>query len=68
MAERNYHTFKVGAVAALCWRGWEEIPHVQGKRNLSKTIGTEIGHQRAGRLKPQSWKTSQSDHKDHSLI
>ena len=28
-----------GAVAALCWSGCEEIPHVQGQRNPSKTVG-----------------------------
>ena len=30
-------------------------------------IGTERGHQRADRLKPQSQTTSLSDHTDHSL-
>ena len=30
----------------------EEIPHVQGKRNPSKTIGFARGHQRADTLKP----------------
>ena len=29
----------------------------------SKTVGVSRGHQRAGRLKPQSQKTSQSDHR-----
>ena len=53
------------AAAALCWSSREEIPHVQGKRNPSKMVGTETGHQRADRLKPQSQKTSQSDHTDH---
>ena len=43
----------------------EELPHVQGKRNPSKMVGTERGHQRADRLKPQSQTTSQSDHTDH---
>ena len=57
-----------GAVAALCWSRREEIPHVQGKRNPSKMVGTERGHQRADRLKPQSQKTSQSDLMDHSLV
>ena len=47
---------------------WEEIPHVQGKRNPSKTVGAERGHQRAERLKPQLQKTSQTDHMDHSLV
>ena len=44
-----------GAVA--CWSSHEEKPHVQGKRNPSKTIGAERGHQRADRLKPQSQPT-----------
>ena len=44
------------------------IPHVQGKRNPSKTVGAERGPQRADRLKPQSQTTSQSDHVDHSLV
>ena len=48
----------------LCWSNREEITHVQGKRNPS----TKRGHQRADRLKPQSQKTSQSDHMDHSLV
>ena len=46
----------------LCWSSREEIPHVQGKRNLSKTVGVARGHQRADTLKPQSQKTSQSNH------
>ena len=51
----------------LCWSSREEIPHVQGKRKPDKTVGTEREHQRADRLKPQSQRTSQSDHMDHSL-
>ena len=47
-----------GAVAALCWSRREEIPHIQGKRNPSKTVGVGRGHQRANRLKPQSQTTS----------
>ena len=31
----------------LSWSSREEIPHDQGKRNPSNTIGTESGHQRA---------------------
>ena len=30
----------------------EEIPHLQGKRNPSKTVGVVRGHQRADTLKP----------------
>ena len=44
------------------------IPHVQGKKNPRKMIGTERGHQRADRLNPQSQKTNQSEHTDHSLV
>ena len=61
-------TPEVGEAAALCWNSREEIPHIQGKRNTSKTVGTETGHQRADRLKPQLQTTSQSDHMDHSLV
>ena len=46
----------------LCWSSHEEIPHVQGKRNPSKTVGVARGHQRADILKPYSQKTSQSNH------
>ena len=58
-SERSYSTFKVRR------GGSEEIPLIQGKRNPSKMVGTETGHQGADRLKPQSQKTSQSDHTDH---
>ena len=51
-----------GAAAALCWSSREETPHVQGKRNPSKTVGVARGHQRADTLKPYSQKTSQSNH------
>ena len=57
-----------GAAAALSWSSCEEIPHVQGKRNPSKMVGAERGHQRADRLKSQSQKTSQSDHMDHGFV
>ena len=40
----------------------EEIPHAQGKRNPSKMVGVARGHQRADTLKPNSQKTSQSNH------
>ena len=49
-------------MAALCWSSHEEIPHVQGKRNPSKTVGVARGHQRADTLKSYSQKTSQSNH------
>ena len=46
----------------LCWSSREEIPHIQGKRNPSKTVGVVRGRQRADTLKPYSQKTSQSNH------
>ena len=46
----------------LCWSSHEEIPHAQGKRNPSKTVGVPRGQQRANTLKPYSQKTSQSNH------
>ena len=46
----------------LSWNSHEEIPHAQGKRNLSKMVGVARGHQRADTLKPYSQKTSQSNH------
>ena len=49
-------------MAALCWNTREEIPHVQGKRNPSKTVGVAREHQRADTLKPYSQKTSPSNH------
>ena len=51
----------------LCWSCREETPHFQGKRNPSKMAGTERGHQRALRQKPQSQTASQCDYTDHSL-
>ena len=57
-----------GAAAALSWSSHEDMPHVQGKRNPSKMVGAERGHQRADTLKPHSQRTSQSDHTDHSLV
>ena len=51
MDERRNLTSKV------CSGSHEEIPHVQGKRNPSKMVGAERGHQRADRLKPQLQKT-----------
>ena len=60
-AERRYPTSKVRS------SGREEIPQVQGKRNPSKMVGAERGHQRADRLKPQSEKTNLPDHMDHTM-
>ena len=81
-AERSYSTFKVkkgsrkeiyliqGKEQQLCFAGAarEDILHVQGRRNPNKMVGIERGPQRADRLKPQSQKTSQSDHMEHSLV
>ena len=36
----------------LCWSNHKEIPHVQSKRNPSKTVGVVRGHQRTDILKP----------------
>ena len=45
-----------GAVAALCWSGCEEIPHVQGQRNPSKVVGSgaavRIPHAQGQRRSP----------------
>ena len=49
-------------MAALCWSSCEQIPHAQGKRNPSKTVGVARGYQRADTLKPYSQKTSKSNH------
>ena len=49
-------------MAVLCWSIREEIPHAQGKRNPSKTVGVARGHQRADTLKPYSQKTNQSNY------
>ena len=51
-AVRRYPSPKVRSRAVLCWSSREEIPHVQGKRNPSKTVSDARGHQRADRLKP----------------
>ena len=67
-AERSHPTSKVRSRAALCWSSHEEIRHMQGKRSPSKIVGSETEHQRTDRLKPQSQKTSQSDHMNHSSV
>ena len=61
----TYSTFKVrrggseeiplvqGKEQLLCFAGTAvKRPHVQGKRNPSKTVGVARGHQRADTLKP----------------
>ena len=49
-------------MAALCWSSREEIPHVQGKRNLNKMVGVARGYQRTDTLKPYSQKMGQTNH------
>ena len=48
-----------GAVAALCWRSCEEIPHVQGQRNPSKMVGAGAAMRRyctsKGKEAPARW-------------
>ena len=67
-----YHGNLIGMYIKIRWQNWscnlEVKYHWQGKRNPSKMLGTDRGHQRADRLKPQSQTTSQSDHTDHSLV
>ena len=42
-----------GKEQQLCFAGAAvKIPHIQGKRNPSKTVGVSRGHQRADTLKP----------------
>ena len=56
------------AVAALCWNSREDTPHVQGKRNPHKTVGVARRHQRADTLKPESQKSSQSNHTRNTAL
>ena len=51
VAVRRYPSSKVRSSSWLCWSRREEIPHIQGKRNPSKTGGVVRGHQRADTLK-----------------
>ena len=64
-AVKSYSMFKVrrggsediplvqGKEQLLCFAGTAvKRPHVQGKRNPSKTVGVARGHQRADTLKP----------------
>ena len=68
VAEGSYPASEIRSSGCTLLEQPEERPHVQGKRNPSKTMGTERGDQRADRLKLQSQTTSQSDHTDHSLV
>ena len=49
-------------MASLCWSSHEDILHAQGKRNTSKMVGVERGHERADTLKQYLQKTSQFNH------
>ena len=49
---RRYSLSKVRSSGCALLEQPEEIPHAQGKRNPSKTIGVARGHQRADILKP----------------
>ena len=61
---QSYSIFKVirkkldEVEAGKRYSSHEKIPHIQGKRNPSKTVGVARGHQRADTLKPYSQKTS----------
>ena len=46
----RYPTPKIRNSAVFCWSSCEEIPAIQSKRNPSKTVGAERGHQRTDRL------------------
>ena len=59
---RRYPSSKVRSSGCALLEHRKEISHVQGKRNPSKTVGVERGHQRTDTLKPYSQKTSQSNH------
>ena len=59
---RRYPSSKVRSSGCALLEQREEIPHVQGERNSTKMVGVVRGHQRADTLKPQSQKTSQSNH------
>ena len=61
-AVRRYPSSKVRSNGCALLEHREEIPHAQGKRNPSKTLGVARGHQRANTLKPYTQKTSQSNH------
>ena len=65
---RRYPSSKVRSSGCVLLQQPEKIPPVQGKRNPSKTVGVARGHQRADTLKTYLKKTSQSNHRDHSLV
>ena len=82
MAERSYPTPKVrgrGREELPHVQGKEQQMHFAGaamkrfptskvRETQVRMVGTERGHQRADRLRPESQTTSQSDHTDHRLV
>ena len=80
--QRKYPTFKVrssscegihqvqGQERQLCFAGAavKRYPTSKVRETQVKMVGAKREHQRADRLKPQSQRTSQSDHMDHSLV
>ena len=54
VAMRRYPSSKVKSSGCALRSSHEEITHVQGKRNPSKTVDVARGHQRADTLKPYS--------------
>ena len=80
--QRKYPTFKVrssscegihqvqGQERQLRFAGAavKRYPTSKVRETQVKMVGAKRGHQRADRLKPQSQKTSQSDHMGHSLV
>ena len=51
VTKRSYPVPKVRGSGCTLLEQREVIPHVQGKRNPSKMVGTDRAHQRADRLK-----------------
>ena len=64
----RYTSSKVRSSGCTFWSSREELPHIQGKRNPSKTVGVATGHQRADTLKPYSQKTNQSNHTRNTAL
>ena len=61
-----------GAVAALCWSGCEEIPHVQCQRNPSKMVGSgaavRIPHAQGQRTSPNKIVGGANSHLESNSI
>ena len=54
----------------LCFAGAtvKRYPTSKVRETQVRLVGVARGHQRADTLKPQSQKTSQSDHMNHSIV